>query len=102
MLGDLCAAIGALILCGLAGVLGALATGVALRERPIGADTLAWALAVLIGVDVTVNALFGGRIYSTISCRIGESIRAGGWASRVPWPAWWVAHCLGAIHSAIV
>jgi hypothetical protein len=58
--------------------------------------------AVLIGVDVLGNALLCGRPYQTISCRIGESIKAGGWAASVPWPAWWRAHCLGAIYETIV
>lgn len=59
-------------------------------------------VAVLIGVDVTANALIGGRKYQTISSRIGESIRAGTWAARVPWPAWFRAHCLGAIERVVV
>lgn len=58
--------------------------------------------AVLIGIDVLGNALLGGRPYQTVSCRIGESITAGGWAAFVPWPAWWRAHCLGAVYEAIV
>ena len=63
---------------------------------------LAYLLGVAIGLDVLVNATLGGRPYSTISCRVGESIAAGGWASRVCWPAWWVNHCRAAIFTTIV
>ena len=56
-----------------------------------------WVFAVLIGVDVFANALGGGRPYQTISARIGVSIRANGWASRVPWPGWWRDHCEGSV-----
>lgn len=59
-------------------------------------------LAVLIGLDVLVNALLGGAKYQTMSCRIGLSIQAGGWASRVPWPQWFRAHCAGAVYETIV
>ena len=61
-----------------------------------------YVFAVLIGIDVLANALLGGREYQTISCRIGESIRDGGWASHVPWPDWWRRHCLSAIYETIV
>ena len=57
---------------------------------------------VLIGIDVLVNAILGGRRYSTISSRIGESIKAGGWASRIPWPHWWVEHCLSSDYTTEV
>ena len=59
-------------------------------------------LNVLIGVDVLADAILGGPAYMTISARVGESINSGGWASRVPWPAWWRAHCAAAIYTAIV
>ena len=49
-----------------------------------------------------MNATLGGRPYSTISCRVGESIAAGGWAAKVHWPTWWVAHCRASIFTAIV
>lgn len=64
-----------------------------------------WAFRVLIGADVFVRSLwpFGDpRPYQTISSTIGESIRKGGWASRVPWPAWFYQHCLSADHMAEV
>ncbi len=61
-----------------------------------------YAFAVLIGIDVLANALIGGEVYQTISCRIGESIAAGGWAARVPWPAWFVAHCQSSVFSTVV
>ena len=63
---------------------------------------MTYVFGVLIGLDVLTNALFGGRPYSTISCRVGESIRRGGWASHVPWPAWWVQHCLDSIFTDVV
>jgi hypothetical protein len=59
-------------------------------------------LGILIGLDVLGNSLLGGRTYQTISCRIGESIEAGGWAARIPWPAWWIAHCKSAVYQTIV
>jgi hypothetical protein len=59
-------------------------------------------LGIAIGLDVIVNAILGGRQYQTMSCRIGESIRSGGWASRIPWPAWWRAHCLSSVYETIV
>lgn len=61
-----------------------------------------YVVAVLIGLDVTVNALAFGRKYQTISSRIGESILAGEWASRVPWPAFFRAHCLASVETEIV
>ena len=61
-----------------------------------------YALNVLLGVDVLANALIGGQRYMTISGRIGHSIKAGGWASRVPWPQWWINHCLASDYEAEV
>lgn len=58
--------------------------------------------AVLIGFDVLCNALCFGRKYQTISCRIGESIKASGWASHIPWPAWFREHCLYSVFETIV
>ena len=69
---------------------------------PAGLPPHGYALAVLIGLDVLVNAVLGGEVYQTLSCRIGESIAAGGWASRVPWPAWWRAHCAASIYTIVV
>ena len=57
---------------------------------------------VLIGLDVTLNALLLGRHYTTLSCRIGESIVANGWAARVPFPRWFVTHCLHSVFETIV
>jgi len=66
-------------------------------------DTLRYYLiGVFLGWDVFVNAVTGGAHYQTISCRIGESINSGGWASRVPWPASWLDHFRQAIHESIV
>ena len=71
-------------------------------EREVGARVF----CVLIGVDVLANAILtlaaGGAPYTTISCRIGMSLAAGGWASPLPWPAWFRAHCLGAVYQATV
>jgi hypothetical protein len=61
-----------------------------------------WLKAVAIGFDVLTNAITDGQAYQTISCRIGESIKAGGWASRVPWPASWRQHFLGAVFDTTV
>jgi hypothetical protein len=59
-------------------------------------------IAILLGIDVLANALTGGRQYQTISCRIGESIQSGGWASKVSWPRWWVSHCISSVFETIV
>jgi hypothetical protein len=61
-----------------------------------------YAKGILIGLDVLANALIGGRHYQTISCRVGESIADNGWAARVPWPRWWINHCVGSVFSTIV
>jgi len=58
--------------------------------------------AIAVGLDVLANALIGGRQYQTISCRIGESIQAGGWAACVPWPRFWIDHCLRSVFETIV
>ena len=83
-------------------LIAALVFGLLFHRMRLGGHVLAWALSVLIGLDVTCNAIAGGRAYSTISCRVGESMTSGGWAARVHWPAWWIVHCRQAIHSAIV
>lgn len=76
---------------------------VAIRQPvPAGTPPDSHLLAVLIGLDVFVNALLGGRAYQTISSRLGENIAAGGWAARVPWPAWWLRHCRGAVYTTEV
>jgi hypothetical protein len=61
-----------------------------------------YVLGILIGFDVTANAIIGGAHYMTISARIGLSIKAGGWASKVPWPAWWVRHCMTSVYMTVV
>lgn len=63
---------------------------------------LSYVKAVAIGFDVFVNAVIGGREYQTISSRIGESIKANGWAAHVPWPAFFKAHCLASDYTAEV
>jgi hypothetical protein len=59
-------------------------------------------LGVAIGLDVLANAILAGKRYQTISCRIGESIESGGWASRVPWPAAFIKHFKSAIYVTTV
>lgn len=66
---------------------------------PFGLPPGGYVLAVLIGLDVLANACLGGRAYQTVSSRLGENMRAGGWASRLPWPGWWTRHCLGAVYT---
>lgn len=58
--------------------------------------------AVGIGLDVLLNALTGGVKYQTLSCRIGLSIQAGGWAAHIPWTASLRAHCIASVHEEIV
>lgn len=62
----------------------------------------AYLIGVLIGFDVLANAVLGGARYETISCRLGLSMRDGGWASRVPWPSWFRAHCAASIYTTTV
>jgi hypothetical protein len=59
-----------------------------------------YALTVLLAFDAFVNALFGGRLYDTISARVGRSILFGGWAARVPWPGFARRHFLWAADAA--
>lgn len=61
-----------------------------------------YVFAVLIGIDILANAVTGGEEYQTLSCRIGQSIQSGGWASYMPWPKRWREHFLGAVFEAIV
>jgi hypothetical protein len=61
-----------------------------------------YVLAVLIAIDILINSLTGGEAYTTLSCRIGESIQAGGWASRIPWPHWLYQHFLDSVFEDIV
>ena len=61
-----------------------------------------YALAVLIGLDVFVNAILGGRKYQTMSCRIGESLMDQSWASHLPLPDWFVRHCVDAVFETVV
>ena len=61
-----------------------------------------YAKAVFVGFDVLINAIFGGRPYQTLSCRVGESIMDNGWAARVPWSQQLKDHFLGSVHEAIV
>lgn len=61
-----------------------------------------YAKAVFVGFDVLINAMFGGRPYRTLSCRVGESIMDNGWAARVPWLRSWIDHFLGSFHEAVV
>jgi hypothetical protein len=61
-----------------------------------------YVLAVLIALDILINALTGGEEYTTLSCRIGESLQAGGWASFIPWPNWLRQHFLDAVFETIV
>lgn len=57
---------------------------------------------VLIGLDVTLNALLGGDAYQTMSCRIGLSIEAGGWASHIPWPKFLRDHFASSVFQTTV
>jgi hypothetical protein len=61
-----------------------------------------YATAVFIAFDVLANAVTGGVKYETLSCRVGLSIMAKGWASHIPWPASWLAHFKAAVHEELV
>lgn len=63
---------------------------------------LRYVLAVLIALDILANALTGGEAYTTVSARIGESIQANGWASRVPWPAALRRHFINSVFETVV
>jgi hypothetical protein len=69
---------------------------------PAGLPPDSHVLAVLIGIDIFANALLGGRAYQTISSRIGESLKAGGWATHLPWPAVFARHCLASDYTTEV
>ncbi len=62
----------------------------------------AYLKAVFVGFDVLINAVVGGRPYQTLSCRVGESILEGGWASRIPWPRRLKLHFIHSVHLAVV
>ena len=55
---------------------------------------LRYTMAVLIGIDILINALTGGDAYTTLSARLGKNIEGGGWASKIPWPNWLKRHFL--------
>lgn len=54
---------------------------------------------LLLAIDQLGNAILGGWHDETISSRVGKSIVAGGWASKVPWPRWWHDHFVNAIEA---
>ena len=64
------------------------------RPRPAWSARHPHIFALLIALDELASAATGGAAYSTVSSRMGFSMEDGGWASHVPWPAWWRAHCL--------
>ena len=84
--------------------------GVAAADRPVGSGpqvksmspVRSYLKAVFVGFDVLINAIFGGRPYQTLSCRVGESILEGGWASRIPWPRRLKRHFIDSVHLAVV
>ena len=59
-------------------------------------------VTVAIGLDVFANAILGGKRYQTLSCRIGESIDSGGWASHIPWPSALLNHFKSAVYVTTV
>jgi hypothetical protein len=61
-----------------------------------------YVVGVLLALDILANAVLAGDHYTTISCRIGESIQAGGFWGRVPMPAILRNHFLGAIYETTV
>ena len=63
---------------------------------------LTYVKAILIGLDITINAICGGDTYMTLSCRIGLSIQSGGWASKVPWPDAFRRHFINAVFETVV
>ena len=69
---------------------------------PNGMYPHGYIISVLIGIDVLVNAILGGRAFQTISSRIGESITAGTWPSWAWLPAWFQRHCLRSIYQTLV
>ncbi|WP_047308767.1 hypothetical protein [Rhodopseudomonas palustris] len=52
---------------------------------------------LLLAIDQLGNALAGGWHDETISSRVGKSILAGGWASKVWWPRWLRDHWLDSV-----
>lgn len=58
---------------------------------------IAYFRTIAVGVDITINAVLGGKNYETLSARIGKSILSGGWASKINWPDWLHKHFIEAI-----
>ena len=57
-----------------------------------------YAYNVFVSVDQLMNAaLLFGDPDETVSGRIGKSIEAGGFWSRVPWPQWLLCHFLQSV-----
>ena len=54
---------------------------------------------VLLAIDQLGNAMLGGWHDETISSRVGKSILAGGWASKVPWPKWLRDHWIETVEA---
>lgn len=48
--------------------------------------------AVGVGVDITLNAIFGGKAHETLCYRIKCNKQNGGIASKLPWPNFFLAH----------
>lgn len=65
--------------------------------RSLAEVLLNWSYNVFSATSAWANAVIGGDPGETISSRIGKSIRGGGWAAGVCWPAWARDHFLWAI-----
>ena len=57
---------------------------------------------ILIGLDVTLNALLGGDHYQTLSCRIGRNILAHGPMDTYPFPKWLRQHFIDSVFDTTV
>jgi hypothetical protein len=57
---------------------------------------------ILLGLDITINAILGGAAYQSLSCRVGVSILGGTWASRIDWPDWLHRHFVEAVFETTV
>lgn len=70
-------------------------------EQKLLSLLIRYLLAVLIGLDVLINAILGGEPYQTVSARIGLSIQNKGWAYYIPWPQFLKNHFLQSVSRII-
>lgn len=53
------------------------------------------AAASLLVNAIGINLFRDKPLRETLCGGCGRSMTTGGWALRVPWPRWFIVHCLG-------